>query len=215
MKILLLEDDLLLSDTIIEILEDEKHQVDSTVDGLIAEEMMIDNDYDLYLLDINVKNWNGLELAKYVRQEGDMTPIIFITALRDIENIKAAFKVGIIDYLKKPFDPEELLLRIEAGNNKTFSVNKKIHKPIEVNNVIYKNNMFFIDNEILILGKMESIVLQEFFINLNVIVSKEILTKITNNNNPNALRVLIKKIRDKTNLNIKGVRGEGYLLNEK
>jgi len=213
MNILLLEDDLLLSETIMELLIDDGHSVVSTEDGYDAEELMIAEEFDLYLLDINVKGWNGFKLAEYIRSENDETPIIFITAINDIASIKKAYNIGITDYLKKPFDPEELLLRI---GSKSSSSNNSIKNVIEFSNIKFNidKKELFINEKLVSLGKIETFVLDKILSNLNNIVQKEELMYITGNDNPNALRVLIKKIRDKTSINIENIRGKGYIINE-
>jgi DNA-binding response OmpR family regulator len=70
--------------------------------------------YDLYLFDINVPDMNGFDLLEQLRNAEDLTPTIFISALSDIASITKGFALGADDYLKKPFYPEELLVRVEA-----------------------------------------------------------------------------------------------------
>ncbi|MDQ7056474.1 MAG: response regulator [Persephonella sp.] len=74
----------------------------------------LDNRYDIYLIDINLGDGNGIDLLEALKLSEDETPAIFISALKDIKTIAKGFEVGAEDYIKKPFDPEELLIRIKG-----------------------------------------------------------------------------------------------------
>lgn len=113
-KILLLEDDALFSDSLHDFLSEEGFIVDIAKDGQEALNKNYSSNYDLYLLDINVPKINGLDLLKNLRESGDNTPAIFLTSYKDKETLSDAFLFGADDYLKKPLDLNELLLRINA-----------------------------------------------------------------------------------------------------
>jgi len=114
MKILLLEDDQLLSTTLQLFLERNDYSVDVALTMEEAEDLSFDHCYGLYLFDINLPEGSGLELLKGLRHAEDNTPTIFITALTDMHSISEGFELGAMDYIKKPFDPEELLIRIKS-----------------------------------------------------------------------------------------------------
>ncbi len=113
MKILLLEDDPLISEIIIERLKINEYFVDYAFDIVEAQKLIQEFAYDIYLFDVNIPNGNGFDFLEHLRINGDKTPTIFITALNGIEDVKNAFKSGCDDYIKKPFELEELELRIE------------------------------------------------------------------------------------------------------
>ena len=113
-NILLLEDDYELAQTLKELLEEAGYSVDMVHTGNDAIDASYDNKYDLYVFDINVPDISGIELLENLRQADDTTPTIFISALVDINTIAKGFEVGADDYLKKPFFPEELLIRVKA-----------------------------------------------------------------------------------------------------
>ncbi|MDQ1263988.1 MAG: two-component system, OmpR family, response regulator [Campylobacterota bacterium] len=113
MKILLLEDEVMLNESICEYLESEGHQVDSFFDGLEALRVIKERNYDLLILDINVPNLDGLSFLEQMHTIKIHTPAIYISALVDIEDISRAYALGCNDYLKKPFHLKELLLRID------------------------------------------------------------------------------------------------------
>lgn len=113
MKIFLLEDEIMLNESIAEYLEGIGHRVVSCVDGDRAVEMLGRENFDLLVLDINVPGINGLTLLERLHAMKIHTPAIYISALVDIEDISRAFDLGCYDYLKKPFHLKELALRID------------------------------------------------------------------------------------------------------
>jgi len=113
MKILLLEDELMLRSSIEEYLEALNHQVVGFGNGKLALESLKIFTYDLLVLDINVPKISGLELLKELNNLEIVTSTIFISANIDIEDISEAFDLGACDYLKKPFHLKELGIRID------------------------------------------------------------------------------------------------------
>ncbi|MDF1880790.1 response regulator transcription factor [Sulfurimonas sp. MAG313] len=113
-KILFLEDDTLLAQSIIEELEFQSYEVSWVNDGAKAAEACYDEDFDLYLFDVNVPEINGYELLQSLRENGDTTAAIFLTSKNKIEDLRKGFSSGADDYISKPFDLNELLIRIEA-----------------------------------------------------------------------------------------------------
>ena len=112
MKILLLEDDIMLNKAITQYLESTGHKVISVTDGNSCEEKLKKERFDLLVFDINVPDKDGLTILEDLHKEKRMVPTIFISALIDIEDITRAFDIGCHDYLKKPFHLKELTLRI-------------------------------------------------------------------------------------------------------
>lgn len=113
MKILLLEDEVMLNESIGEFLEQNNHTVESFFDGAKAYESLLSSSYDLLILDINVPNIDGLTLLEKIHALKIHTPAIYISALVDIEDISRAYTLGCYDYLKKPFHLKELSLKID------------------------------------------------------------------------------------------------------
>ena len=131
-KILLLEDDKLFASTIEDFLEDEGFEIDIAYDGEQCLELNYENKYDLYIFDINVPKINGLDLLEQLRQAGDETPSIFLTSYKDKETLHEGFLKGCDDYLKKPVDLDELILRIKA----LFKRNKKSFEAIKLTDTL-------------------------------------------------------------------------------
>ncbi len=112
MKILLLEDETMLRNSIIEYLESLGHELVGYSKGDDAFKAIESEIFDLLILDINVPKMNGLELLKKLKDIKNVPTTIFISAQIDIEDISSAFELGASDYLKKPFHLKELSLRI-------------------------------------------------------------------------------------------------------
>ncbi len=150
MKILLLEDDYSLNETIKEMLESCDYKVDSFFDGLKAYNN-ISNNYDLYILDINTPNVEGIDILNFIKDTNPSSNVIMISAICDITKIREAYKLGCDDYIKKPFDVEELILKIER-------ICKKKNSKIEIaeNTFFYlKTKELYINNKQCILTKNE------------------------------------------------------------
>jgi len=113
LKILLLEDEQMLSEAINEYLLSSGHRVTSFYDGSDALEALKKETFDLLILDINVPGIDGLDLLEQLHTLKIRPPAIYISALVDIEGISRAYDLGCYDYLKKPFHLKELSLRID------------------------------------------------------------------------------------------------------
>jgi DNA-binding response OmpR family regulator len=118
--ILLLEDDLQLSDTIKQFLEHHHYDVLPAYDAYHAKDMIYEREIDLMLLDIKVPKQNGFDLLTELREEGNDTPAIFITSLNSVEDVSRGFDAGCDDYIRKPFALKELLVRIESQLKKRY-----------------------------------------------------------------------------------------------
>ena len=114
MKILLLEDDFKLSTEIRFFLSGKQIESEVVYDGSIFMKQLLTENYDLFILDINVPGINGLEVCSNIRQADQSTPILMLTAFGDVEDKVEAFGRGADDYLVKPFHFEELLVRIQS-----------------------------------------------------------------------------------------------------
>ena len=146
MKILLLEDDLILNEIIQEHLESKKYDVTSVYSGDEAESLIYSKSFDLFLFDVNVPNINGFELLKDLRSKDIKTAAIFITSANMLDDVEKGFEVGCDDYMKKPFELRELDLRIENI--------KRLYK-ISPSNLITVSNDIYLDVENLTILKKD------------------------------------------------------------
>jgi len=206
-KLLLLEDDLDLSNTLIRYLTKHGYEVDWAKNGERALDLSYDNRYDLYLFDINVPLMNGIDLLAALRKAGDHTPTIIISALVDISSVTKGFIAGADDYLKKPFDPEELLVRIKAKTSTLKEVMKI--KDFEVNT---QNEEIFYHDKPLILGEVQKNILLALLRNYPNPVTKDELMLFLEKQNDLALRVNITKMKKNHHIQIENVRGVGYKI---
>lgn len=207
MRILLLEDDQILCHSLQEYLESEGFHVDAAVRGEEVFDLSYENNYDLYILDINVPDINGFDVLKSLKEAGDTTPAIYITALTDINSLSKGFEAGADDYVKKPFDPEELVIRIKSKympNEQLIHYNNLIYDPL---NRIIKHN-----GEIVILGEVQLNLFHLLITNIGGIVNSFELMELLEQPNANALRVNLTKLKNKLLIDIKNIRGQGYMI---
>jgi len=213
LQILLLEDDEVLAETLIELLESENFVVTHVDDGEKALDTTFSHQYDLFLFDVNVAHLNGFELLKSLRESGDKTPTIFITALTDIASLSHGFEVGADDYIKKPFDFDELLVRINALLRKSYhSYSEKIQAG-EFSFSIEKEELYH-GNNFIALSPSELKITKLLFQNLNATLQKEILLEYLGDGkemSEGSLRVHINKLR-KIGLPITTIKRIGYRL---
>lgn len=213
-KILLLEDDTLFAESLEDFLTEEDFLVEVVKDGEKAVELCYENSYDLYLFDINVPKVNGLRLLRELRLNGDETPTIYLTSYKDKETLKIGFVAGCDDYLKKPVDLDELLLRIKS----LLKRNIKTFETIKIrNNLFYepKNKRFLKDNnEVYIPNKVIDL-FELFWEHKDSIITKEmIINKLwdyTQEYSEGSIRVYInnlKKLLGKDS--IKNIKAIGY-----
>lgn len=206
-KILLLEDDVALGETIKELLIDNNYEVDYVTRGNEAINITFDNRYDLYIFDINVPDIDGLDILKSLREADDFTPAIFISAMTDLNTFLKGFEVGGDDFIKKPFYPEELIVKVNL--KLSSSENKISFKDIEY---FPKNNKILKDGNSIYLTQVQLKLFELFINNTNRIITKDELYDCLEKPTENALRFHINKLKNSTDLNIKNIRGSGYIL---
>jgi DNA-binding response OmpR family regulator len=172
MKILLIEDDAQLNSTISIFLKRMQHEMVSIDDGDIAIDLIDQEKFDLYIIDINLPNISGLDIVKYIRQKDSTTPVIMITASLELENFKKAFNNGCNEYIKKPFYLEELKIRIENILSKKISDENIVRIS---NNITYDKEYeeLIVNGEIKKLRKKERRLMNLLLENTNQIVSLE------------------------------------------
>ena len=206
-NILLLEDDTLLAETLQELLESEGYKVTLVLDGGAAADASYESSFDLYVFDINVPEINGLELLESLRGADDKTPAIFISALVDLNSISKGFAVGADDYIKKPFFPEELLIRVNAKLAQQSST-------IDYEDLSYdpQTKTLRKGGSAISLGEVQERLFDLFIHNIDQVLDKELLLESLEKPSPTALRVALTKLKQTTGLNIKNLRGVGYIL---
>ena len=218
MKILLLEDDVILNEIIEEFLLSLNYEVITAFDGNIAEELIYEESFDLLLFDVNIPNITGFELLKNIRQNNINIPIIFITSRHTADDVKIGFNSGCDDYIKKPFELSELQLRIENIKRLRQIDN---HGQIKIDNDTfynYEKKVITRNHEEFNLSKIEAKILEYFLKNKNKTIS---IDEISVNNwvydempESTTIRTYIKNLRKKLNdETITTLKGIGYRFN--
>jgi two-component system copper resistance phosphate regulon response regulator CusR len=113
-KLLLVEDENKVADFIKKGLTESDYEVDIALDGVIGKNKSLSHLYDLIILDVNLPLLNGYQLCKIIRDSGSNVPILMLTALGNLNQKILGFNAGADDYLLKPFEFQELLIRIKA-----------------------------------------------------------------------------------------------------
>ncbi|MGE0738294.1 response regulator transcription factor [Sulfurimonas sp.] len=213
-RVLLLEDDLLFAESLVDLLEENGFEVVHVANGQSALEKTFSQRFDLYLLDINVPLIDGNTLLQELRDAKDTTPAIFVTSHKDKEMLKKSFLCGADDFITKPFDNEELLLRISALLKRAKSDNVSC-VGLLCNDALHKR--FLYNNQELELSKKEYELLLLLVKHVNATVPKEMildaLWSSSEGGSEGALRVYINRIKGLLpQLNIENIRGIGYKL---
>jgi len=217
MKILYLEDDINLSETISEFLEDNDFEVTCVYSSDELLDIVYDKIFDIFIFDVNVPNKNGFELLKELRDTDINTPTIFTTTLNDINSLDKGYESGADDYLRKPFSVRELLHRINALVKRDFNTQStliNIDTNIEYN---ITSQELKIDNNIVSLNTKEKTLLQLFMQNRNQLLSTQ---NIENNLwvyseevSETSLRTYIKNLRKLLGKEkIVNIKKQGYKL---
>ena len=210
MKIFLLEDDCSLNDSIKEILESEKFVVDSFDDGLKAYEN-ISTYYDLYIFDINVPNIDGIFLLEHIKKINQNSKVIIISANINITKLKEAYKKGCDDYLKKPFDLEELLLKVGKYNQNINRVYLNSECFFDI-----KEKRLFVDNTEVGLTTVEAKLLLLLILNQGKSIEQTQIEEFVHDGvskTSNSTRSAIKRLKKKLPENIiHNSFNEGYFI---
>ncbi len=212
MKILLLEDDTVLADILLDFLS-ETYSVTHTYSMKEALSLSEENSYDLYIFDINVPDGDGITLLRELRSFHDETPTIFITAFQDIKYLKKAFESGANDFIRKPFDLEELYGRIE-NIKRHFGLSNivKLSNDMELNT--QTQQLKCKDKTEHLTQKESELLLYLYKHNNRVISTDELLQNLWQYDklpSSDAIRTLIKSLRKYVGReHIINIRGEGY-----
>ena len=218
--ILVVDDDIRILQLINDYLNKNNFRV-STADNAKKARTKIENiEFDLIILDIMMPGESGLTLTNSLKKNNFKTPILLLSALGNPEDRIKGLEIGASDYLTKPFEPKELLLRIKnlVQKNKYSKLNKKVIKfgPYSFN---LKNEILKKDGKVFILTSSETKLLSILAKNEGKPIFRHNLSKILNiTNSSRALDVQITRLRNKIEKNkkfptyIQTVRGRGYVL---
>lgn len=224
MRILVVEDNLRLAETLADALRAENYMVDIANDGLQGYEDAASGIYDILILDLMLPKMNGYEVLSSLRSDGNHIPVLILSARSELDDKLQGFRVGADDYVTKPFEIEELIMRIQAITRRRISQDIDMQF-LRAGDLAFDNNTCEISNintgkSMKISGK-EMQLCEFLLINQNQVLEKEqIATKIwgyDSNAEYNNVEVYISFLRRKfqhlqVNTRIRAVRGVGYIL---
>ncbi len=216
--ILVIDDDERLRELLTTFLMSEGYIVDSAEDTENAQSKINDIVYDLIILDVMMPKESGLSFAKKIRKFSSI-PILMLSAMGALENRIAGFESGVDEYLPKPFDPRELLLRINAILKRISYNNVNSSNSVSFGSILYKtnSNIIRIKNKDIYLTKNETKILDQLIQSKGHSVTRELLASLLNVSprtidvNINRLRIKIEK-KPSHPLYLLSVRGVGYKL---
>lgn len=219
--ILVVDDDKKLNELLEKFLIDNNHFVDTAKNAGSARKKISIVSYDIIILDIMMPGENGLELLKFIRQKYN-TPVLMLSAMKETKNKIIGFEEGADDYLGKPFEPQELLLRIKAILRRTEEnklISKHDKKLIRFGDVSYNPDISAIwkNNNKVTLTSKENQLLQILLEGKGNTINRYILInnlKLGSRGIDITISRLRKKIENnpKSPSNILTIRGEGYAL---
>ena len=220
-KILLVEDDLSLSNSVFDFLDDfaDVMQVFDGEEGLYEAESGV---YDLILLDLMLPEKDGFQVLKELREKGISTPVLIMTAKESLDDKGHGFELGADDYLTKPFYLEELKMRIQALLKRSgkYNSNTLSYKEVTVDTA---TNTTTIDGKVVELLGKEFDLLVYFLQNQNVILPKsqifDRLWGFDSDTTISVVEVYVSKIRKKLKgtefaKNLQTLRSVGYILKD-
>lgn len=214
-KILYLEDDALFGESVVELLEDSGFSIELVKSIERAIESTYKNRYDIYIFDINLPDGNAIELLCDLKKSGDDTPTLYLTSFKDSSTLLKGFSAGCDDYIKKPCDPDELIVRINAILKRVGKLDSRVSfcgYDMDMNSgVLYKDgNAIDVPKKVfelmrLFAEKEGSVITQE------TIASR--LWEVGEEPSFGAIRVYVNKLNKLlTNRKITNIKGVGYRL---
>ena len=215
--ILVVDDDDRIRELVKQYLAENKYLVTTAKDAFDAKSKIEIIKFDLIVLDIMMPKKNGLELTVEIKKEIDL-PIILLTAKGETSERVTGLEFGADDYLPKPFEPKELLLRIKNILNKTLQKNKADKISIGNSNLDLDKLMINKDGQKYKINSTEKIILKKMIQYPGKIFSREEIGKLININKERSIDVIITRLRQKIENDSKNpqylqtIRGSGYVL---
>lgn len=222
MRLLLAEDEKILSDALVEILQRNNYSVDAVYNGRDALDWLLGGEYDAAILDIMMPQLDGLSVVRQLRAAGSRLPVLLLTARSEIDDRVEGLDCGADDYLTKPFAMRELLARIRAITRRQPELHSTV---LQLGTLRLDCADFQLSGPkgSLRLGNKEFQILQMLLMNPNQVISAErLLEKIWGYDSEaevNSVWVYLSGLRKKiaqlgAQVQIRAVRGAGYILEE-
>lgn len=216
-RVFLLEDDINLADIVSEYLEEMGYEVSVANDANEAEELLYEKRFDVLLLDGKVPVMNGFDLLEKIRSDGVETPAIFLTSMNTIEDVSRGYEAGCDDYIKKPFELKELLLRVQSLTKRVFNNQKEKIKLADELFYDIKSNKILSASQTISIPKKEARILRHLIKYRGQIVTSAMFFQdawdFDEEPSEESLRTHIKNLRKLIGKDlIQTARGQGYTL---
>ena len=223
-KILLIEDEITLAKIIKDTLETMNFEVQLAYDGEEGLQRFFASKPDILISDIMMPKMSGLDMVQRIRETDQHTPIIFLTAKTETDDVVAGFENGANDYIRKPFAMKELIVRIKALTGRVNMKQEKDNSVYNIGDYLFDADRFMLKytptDEIEQLPNREAEVLTRFCQNVGALVPTQgILLELWGNDDffcTRSLQVLITRIRHRlskdSRVQILNIRGNGYKL---
>jgi len=218
MRILVVEDDAMLSQAITRALRQSAHMVQCATNGLDADRALTDNEYDLVLLDVGLPRLDGFEVLRRLRSRRSRVPVLMLTVRDSLEDRVSGLDLGADDYLTKPFELSELEARVRAlirRSNSSASADLR-HGRLRLDTI---GRRLFCDEAPVELSARELTVIELLLLRAGRVVTKQqIVDHLYGWDDPsssNSVEVFIYRVRRKveaSGVEIRTVRGMGYLI---
>ena len=216
MRLLLVEDDMMIGESVLDALRAEGYAVDWVRDGRAADSAWSSEQYDLVLLDLGLPARDGLQVLKAARERRDRTPVLIVTARDAVDDRIRGLDAGADDYLLKPYDLSELQARIRALIRRAAGRAEPAleHRGVRLNPATHEATL---DDRPLVLSQREWAVLEALMRRPGVILSRaqleEKLYGWKEEISSNAVEVYVHSLRKKLGADfIRNIRGMGYVI---
>ena len=216
-QILIVDDDDRIRNLLKDYLTENNYIVSTAENANQAKEKMHYLKFDIIILDVMMPGQNGYELTREIKKEIKI-PIILLTAKGEVENRIKGLELGADDYIGKPFEPKELLLRIKNIINKNYKIDLKIKHKIGTAEIDLNKMTINLNNKFKKINNSEKKVLIEMLANPGITFSREEIGKISGISQERSIDVMITRLRQKLELKPKNpkylqtIRGSGYVL---
>ena len=215
--ILIVDDDNRIRDLLKDYLSENRYIVSSAENADQAKEKLKYLKFDIIILDVMMPGQNGYELTKEIKKQIKV-PIILLTAKSEVENRITGLELGADDYIGKPFEPKELLLRIKNIINKNNKIDLKSNHSVGVAKINLNKMIVNLNNKTRKINNSEKKVLIEMLANPGKTYSREEIGKISGISQERSIDVMITRLRQKLELDpkkpkyLQTIRGSGYVL---
>lgn len=216
MRLLLVEDDRMIGESLLDLLRAEHHAVNWVRDGALADSVLRTETYDLVLLDLGLPKLDGQEVLRALRQRGNRVPVIIATARDAVQSRIAGLDAGADDYVLKPYDVDELLARIRAHVRRAAGRAEPVytHRGVAIDPATREVS---VNGQPVVLSAREWAVLEPLIARPGLVLSRaqieEKLYGWKDEVSSNTVEVFIHGLRKKLGADvIRNVRGLGYMV---